>query len=283
MRIVTTKAELRTALHEARADGRTVGLVPTMGYLHEGHLSLVQAARRDNDVVVVSVFVNPTQFGPGEDYDSYPRDLARDAALVEGAGADVVFAPSPEEMYPAPQVAYVVVDGPMTQGLCGRSRPGHFRGVATVVTKLFNLVRPDRAYFGQKDAQQLAVVRRMVADLDLGVEVVGCPIVREPDGLAMSSRNTYLTADQRRDALVLHRSLEWARQQVADGERDAHALTDGIRRVLAEVPSARVDYVEVVDADTLQPLEVLAGRVLVALAVQVGKPRLIDNLVLEVS
>lgn len=282
MQIITTKAALRAWVTQTRQERRSIGLVPTMGYLHDGHLSLVEAAREGDDAVVVSIFVNPTQFGPGEDFDAYPRDLAHDQQLLEAAGVDVIFAPSPDEMYPREQETYVTVDGGLTTGLCGASRPGHFRGVTTVVTKLFNLVQPDHAYFGQKDAQQLAVIRRMVADLDQPVEVVGCPIVREADDLAMSSRNTYLTEQGRHDALVLHRSLSDARMRVEAGERDARVLAAGIRAQIEAVPSTEVDYVAVVNADTLEPIERLSGRVLIAIAVRVGQPRLIDNIVVAV-
>jgi pantoate--beta-alanine ligase len=263
-----------------RKAGRSVGLVPTMGALHEGHLSLIRRAREENDVVVVSVFVNPTQFGPQEDYSRYPRDLSRDTALAVEAGADLVFAPAAEEMYLPGHSTWVEVEG-LTDGLCGASRPGHFRGVCTVVTKLFALCRPDRAYFGQKDAQQLAVIRRMERDLNLGVDVVSCAIVREDDGLALSSRNVYLTPEERAQAVVLSRSLRAAEQLVAEGEHRAKAIEATVRQVLAEATLGEVDYVALVDAEELTPVEVIAGEVLLALAVRFGGTRLIDNTVLR--
>ncbi len=275
-----TIAALRAALIEMRKAGRSVGLVPTMGALHEGHLSLIRRAREENDVVVVSVFVNPTQFGPQEDYSRYPRDLSRDTALAVEAGADLVFAPAAEEMYLPGHSTWVEVEG-LTDGLCGASRPGHFRGVCTVVTKLFALCRPDRAYFGQKDAQQLAVIRRMERDLNLGVDVVSCAIVREDDGLALSSRNVYLTPEERAQAVVLSRSLRAAEQLVAEGEHRAKAIEATVRQVLAEATLGEVDYVALVDAEELTPVEVIAGEVLLALAVRFGGTRLIDNTVLR--
>jgi len=275
-----TIAALRAALIEMRKAGRSVGLVPTMGALHEGHLSLIRRAREENDVVVVSVFVNPTQFGPQEDYSRYPRDLSRDTALAVEAGADLVFAPAAEEMYLPGHSTWVEVEG-LTDGLCGASRPGHFRGVCTVVTKLFALCRPDRAYFGQKDAQQLAVIRRMERDLNLGVDVVSCAIVREDDGLALSSRNVYLTPEERAQAVALSRSLRAAEQLVAEGEHRAKAIEATVRQVLAEATLGEVDYVALVDAEELTPVEVIAGEVLLALAVRFGGTRLIDNTVLR--
>ncbi|MBR9982402.1 MAG: pantoate--beta-alanine ligase, partial [Desulfatitalea sp.] len=221
MQVVNTKTQLRTALQPVHTAGRTVGFVPTMGYLHDGHMALVKRARRENDVVVVSVFVNPTQFGPHEDLAAYPRDLDRDLAMLSAEGADMVFCPVAEELYPPGYMTYVEVQGPMTQTLCGRSRPGHFRGVATIVTKLFHLVNPRRAYFGQKDAQQVAVIAQMARDLDFDLEVVACPTVREADGLAMSSRNTYLTPDQRMQAPLIHQALQAARRSIEAGERSA--------------------------------------------------------------
>lgn len=283
MKIVKTKSELKEALKALKTGHKTVGFIPTMGFLHEGHLSLVRRARAENDVVVVSIFVNPTQFGPNEDFESYPRDLERDSKLVEAEGCDLVFAPEPEEMYPKPYMTYVDVEGDITHKLCGASRPGHFKGVTTVVAKLFNLVRPTRAYFGQKDAQQVAVIEQMVADLDMNLEIVPCPIVREADGLALSSRNTYLTASDRKDALALSQSLNWAKEAIEAGERNATNLLKGIHDRIEAVPSATIDYVQIVDARTLESIETLKGTVLIALAVKVGKPRLIDNMRLEVK
>ena len=275
---VSTVVEARRALDEVRALGATVGLVPTMGALHEGHLSLIRAARAENDTVTVSIFVNPTQFGPNEDLKRYPRNLERDRLLCEKAGADLVFAPTDEEMYPAGFSTWVDLEG-ITEGRCGRSRPGHFRGVATVVTKLFNVCRPDRAYFGEKDAQQLAVIRRMVRDLDMPLVIVPCPTVREADGLAMSSRNVRLTPEERSQAPALYRSLITARELIAGGERDAAIIDQAIRHTLAEATLGEVDYVELVDADTLAPVQVVPGDCLIALAVRFpgSGTRLIDN------
>ena len=290
MRLLKTKGEVRRGVAAARAaaeattarDEDGVGLVPTMGYLHEGHLSLARRARQENALVVMSIFVNPTQFGPNEDLSHYPRDLERDLFLAEEEGVDLVFHPPPEEMYLPGHATWVDVEG-LTEHLCGASRPGHFRGVSTVVTKLFGICRPDRAYFGQKDAQQAFVIRRLTADLDLGVEVVVCPTVREPDGLALSSRNVYLTEEERAEAPVLYRALRSAEALIASGERDARLVVRDVLEVLAQSPHGRVDYVEVVDTATLQPLEILAGEVLLALAVWFGGTRLIDNLVVRVG
>jgi pantoate--beta-alanine ligase len=274
VKTVTTVAEARAW---RRAQRGSVGLVPTMGALHDGHLSLVERARRENDQVAASVFVNPTQFGPHEDLGRYPRDLARDTKLLEDAGVDLLFAPEPTEMYPQGFATAVEVAGP-SQFLEGERRPGHFRGVATVVLKLFGIAQPDRAYFGQKDAQQLAVVRRMVKDLDVPVEIVGCPIRREADGLALSSRNVYLSPDERRGAPVLFRSLEAARQRWEAGERDASAIRAAVRAVLATEPLARPDYVSVADPETFVEAEGRVDAAIVLLAVFFGKTRLIDNL-----
>jgi pantoate--beta-alanine ligase len=257
----------------------SVGLVPTMGYLHAGHVSLVERARRENEHVVVSLFVNPTQFGPQEDLARYPRDLARDRCLLEQAGCDLLFAPEVSDMYPHGPGA-TVDPGDVAATLEGERRPGHFRGVATVVLKLLNIVQPHRAYFGQKDAQQLGVIRTIVRDLDVPVEIVGCLTVREPDGLALSSRNSYLDADDRRAAPVLHRALLAARERWERGERSADALREAMRRVLADEPRARVDYVSVADPLTFRELTNLEGPALLSMAVFVGRARLIDNLVL---
>lgn len=265
-----------------RAEGRSIGLAPTMGALHEGHLSLVRKAREDNDVVVVSIFVNPTQFGPGEDFDKYPRDLAGDLDKLEAENADIVFAPAVEDMYRSGHSTVVEVGGALTSTLCGMSRPGHFRGVTIVVSKLLNIVLPDRAYFGEKDFQQLQVIRRMVRDLNFPVEIVPLPIVREKDGLAMSSRNKYLSKDERIDALALKEALEHFRERVEEGERDAMKLAADMMSLIEETPSAEIDYVAVVDAETLEDVATLAGRTLAALAVKFGATRLIDNTVVEV-
>jgi len=259
----------------------SVGLVPTMGYLHEGHLSLARRARADSDHVVASIFVNPAQFGPAEDYQRYPRDPERDLHLLEAEGTDVVFMPSAEEMYPAGFDTWVEVGQSLTDRLEGAARPGHFRGVTTVVAKLFEIVRPQRVYFGQKDAQQLAVIRKMVADLNMDLEVVGLPTMREADGLAMSSRNSYLAGEERRAAIVLWRSLCRAEELFDGGERRAETICEAMRAVLAKEPLAQVEYVSVTDAATLQELERIAGPALVSLAVRIGRTRLIDNVTLE--
>ncbi len=272
-----TVAETRAALDARRASGARVGLVPTMGALHEGHLSLIRAARAANDIVVVSIFVNPTQFGPNEDYAKYPRDLDRDLLLIEKAGGDLVFCPSADEMYHGDHSTWVEVEG-LTSGLCGRSRPGHFRGVCTVVCKLFCICGPDRAYFGEKDAQQLAVIQHMVLDLNMRTEIVPCPIVREPDGLAMSSRNVRLSPEARRQAPTLYRALKAAEAAVAAGERDAGVLGGTIEATLAQAPLGEIDYIEIVRADDLTPVSTLAGTCIAALAMRFGDVRLIDNL-----
>lgn len=279
---IQSKAELRRAVSEAKGKGQRIGFVPTMGFLHEGHLSLMRRARAENDIVVSSVFVNPAQFAPHEDLDTYPRDADRDSALMEAEGVDIAFFPTAATIYPDGYATYVTVEGPLTQGLCGRSRPIFFRGVATVVAKLFNLVTPDRAYFGQKDAQQAAVIQQMVRDLDFDLELVVCPIVRESDGLAMSSRNAYLTPRQRADAPSLHRALRAAEGQVAGGERAAAVIKAGIETRIQALPEAVIDYVEVVNADTMVAVDTIAGRTLIALAVTLGKTRLIDNIQVEV-
>jgi pantoate--beta-alanine ligase len=276
MRIVRTVAALREALAPARRDGATIGVVPTMGALHAGHLSLIEAARRDTDVVVVTLFVNPTQFAPTEDLDAYPRDEAGDARAAEGAGADILFAPPVEEVYPDGFSTSVRVTG-VSEPLEGAARgASHFDGVATVVTKLFNMVQPDLAYFGRKDAQQLAVIRRMVADLNLPVRIVGCPTVREPDGLAMSSRNAYLTPEERPRALALSRALAAAREAVEGGESDAAAVAAAARAPM-DALGVEPEYLAVVDPETFQPVATVDGDVLVAVAARVGRARLIDN------
>ena len=271
-------ASMGAAADGHRRDGRRIGFVPTMGYLHEGHLSLMKVARGRSDVLVVSVFVNPAQFGDGEDFASYPRDLERDAAMAAGAGADIFFTPGADEMYPPGRSTSIEV-GRIGNLLEGKSRPGHFRGVATVVAKLFNIVKPHLAVFGQKDAQQAAVIRRMAADLDFGVEIVVAPIVREPDGLAMSSRNVYLSASERAQAPALRRSLDAALRDVAAGERDCAAISRRMREIISKEPSAVIDYISIADADTLGELPELARgtRALISLAVRIGKTRLIDN------
>lgn len=280
MQLIETVAGVKEQVAAWKAAGLTIGLVPTMGSLHEGHESLMDAARAACDKVVVSVFVNPLQFGPDEDYDNYPRDIERDGAICEAHGVDVVFHPTPEEMYGPNYNTYVVMET-LTDALCGASRPGHFRGVCTVVNKLFNIAQPDKAFFGQKDAQQLAIIKRMVADLNMNLQVVGCPIVREEDGLAKSSRNTYLSAEERQAALVLSRAIFAGEQAVRAGERDATALKRLMGDIIADEPLARVDYIEVVDGATMQPVETLGSSVLTAMAVYIGSTRLIDNFIYE--
>jgi pantoate--beta-alanine ligase len=279
---VATINELKKMIKEARGKGQRVGFVPTMGYFHEGHLSLIRRAKEENELVVVSLFVNPIQFGPKEDLASYPRDLKRDQELASGAGADILFTPEASEMYPANYQTYVEVTE-AAQGLCGASRPGHFRGVATVVLKLFNIVAADRAYFGEKDAQQLRVIRRMAADLNLGLEIIGCPIIREKDGLAMSSRNVYLNPQERQAALVLSRALQAARQLMEAGERDQQVINRRMKDVFSAEPLAVVDYIEIISSDTLKPLTLLTGEVLIAVAAKVGKTRLIDNMTFQIG
>ena len=278
MEIITTVDGVRKQVKEWRKEGLSVGLVPTMGYLHEGHKSLIDKAVAENDRVVVSVFVNPIQFGPTEDLASYPRDLDRDAELCEKAGANVIFHPEDSEMYFDDFCTYVDMDD-LTKGLCGKTRPTHFRGVCTVVSKLFHIVAPDRAYFGQKDAQQLAVIRRMVRDLNFDIEIVGCPIVREADGLAKSSRNTYLSAEERTAATVLHKGLTAGEELLRSGEKNAAKVVAEIRKVIENEPLAKIDYVELVDWNTLKPVETVSGQVLCAVAVYIGKTRLIDNFI----
>lgn len=280
MEITGSIKRVREQVREWRKAGLTVGLVPTMGYLHEGHKSLIDKAVEQNDKVVVSVFVNPMQFGPTEDLESYPRDMDRDAALCEKAGASLIFHPEPEKMYDDNFSSFVDMNT-LTGGLCGKTRPIHFRGVCTVVAKLFNIVTPDRAYFGQKDAQQLAVIRHMVNDLSFGIEIVGCPIIREEDGLAKSSRNTYLSEDERKAALVLSRSLKEGRKLVDAGEKDAAKVKKTITDIIEKEALAKIDYVEVVDWNTLEPVEKIDGPILTAIAVYIGKTRLIDNFIVE--
>ena len=257
-----------------------VGLVPTMGYLHEGHLSLVKRARAENQWVIVSIFVNPTQFGPREDFKSYPRDTKRDLALLEKEGTDIVFMPSADEMYPAQFNSWVEVEK-VAERLEGASRPGHFRGVTTVVAKLFNIIQPARAYFGQKDAQQAIVIRKMVADLNMNLEIVTLPTVREPDGLAMSSRNTYLNPEQRQAAAVLYRALSLAQELWAQGERDAEKLRQEMTALIQKEPLADIEYISIADAETLDELDRVKPRALVSMAVKIGNTRQIDNIVLE--
>lgn len=279
MKICTTIEETRAALRQLRRDGKRLGFVPTMGALHEGHLSLVRTAKAQSDVVAASIFVNPTQFGPKEDFSKYPRSFERDCEWLETEGVELLFAPSAGVMYPAGTATWVAVEG-LSDKLCGRSRPGHFRGVTTVVSKLFHIVGPDLAFFGQKDAAQVAIIRRMVLDLNMPVEIVVCPIVREPDGLAMSSRNAYLNPEQRKQALVLSRALEVVRRTFAKGERDSATLVRLGKEVFKEEAAVRLDYFEIVDPDTLDPIQHVDTPLLVAVAAFVGTTRLIDNVML---
>ena len=281
MKIVSTIEEVRAQVKEWKKEGQSIGFVPTMGYLHEGHMSLIDAAG-ENDKVVVSIFVNPMQFGPTEDLASYPRDLEHDAKLCEEHGVDLIFHPTPEEMYGDQFYSYVDMDV-LTKELCGLSRPVHFRGVCTVVTKLFNIVTPDRAYFGQKDAQQLAVIKRMVKDLNMPLTITGCPIIREADGLAKSSRNTYLSIEERKAALVLSRSIFLGKEMVEKGERDCKRILAAMTAEIEKEPLAKIDYVKIVDLDTMQHVEKIDRGILAAIAVYIGKTRLIDNFMYELE
>ena len=281
MIIAKTIEEVRAQVRAWKQEGLTVGLVPTMVYLHEGHASLVDKAVSQCDRVVASDFVNPTQFGPNEDLEAYPRDFDRDCALLEAHGCHMVFYPEVSEMYAPDAATYVEILSDMPKQLCGQTRPIHFRGVCTVVSKLFNIVTPDKAFFGQKDAQQLAIIRRMVRDLSYGIEIVGCPIVREPDGLAKSSRNTYLNPQERQAALVLSQAVRLGQAMVEEGETDARRIVDAMTAHIQAEPLARIDYVSAVDGVTMLPVETIQGSVLVAMAVYIGKTRLIDNFIVE--
>lgn len=280
MKVESTVSAVRSQVKQWTKEGLSVGLVPTMGYLHEGHASLIRAAKRDNDKVVVSIFVNPMQFGPTEDLASYPRDLQKDSELCESLGVDLIFHPTPEEMYHKGFSSYVDMSV-LTEELCGLSRPVHFRGVCTVVNKLFNIVTPDRAYFGQKDAQQLAVIRHMVDDLNMDIEVISCPIVREDDGLAKSSRNTYLSDEERQAALVLSRSIKLGSEMVEKGEKSADKVVLAMKELIEKEPLAKIDYVKAVDGLTMQQIKKVQKPMLVAIAVYIGKTRLIDNFIWE--
>lgn len=280
MDIKYTVKDVREQINKWKRQGLSIGYVPTMGYLHEGHRSLIEAARANNDKVVVSIFVNPMQFAPSEDLDSYPRDLEKDAKMCNDAGVDLIFHPEPSEMYNDGFCSYVDMNG-LTTELCGKTRPTHFRGVQTVVLKFVNIIKPDRAYFGQKDAQQLAVIKRMVADLNVDVEIIGCPIIRESDGLAKSSRNTYLNPDERKAALILNKSLKLGRELIESGETDSKAVIKAISDNINTEPLAKIDYVNVVDFSTITPVDKIGKAVLVAIAVYIGKTRLIDNFIIE--
>ncbi|MDQ2087231.1 pantoate--beta-alanine ligase [Herbivorax sp. ANBcel31] len=280
MRVVEKIGDLKTIIRAQKREGKTIGFVPTMGYLHRGHLSLVDTSLRHNDYTIMSIFVNPTQFGPDEDFERYPRDMEGDFRKAESAGVDVVFIPQKEEMYPNGYMTYVDVED-MTDSLCGKSRPSHFRGVTTIVNKLFNIVEPDKAYFGQKDAQQALVIKKMVKDLNLNVEVVICPIIREDDGLAMSSRNVYLSEKDRKSAVILSKSLFEAKEMIQNGEKDRGKIVEYIIDRIKSETDAKIDYVEAVKADTLEAIEVLEEEVLIAIAAKFGETRLIDNVILD--
>jgi len=280
MKLVKTIDEMRDVRESTRKSDQRLGLVPTMGALHEGHLSLVRAARDKSNVVAVSIFVNPTQFGPNEDFAKYPRNLEKDSEMLEREHVDVIFAPSVDDMYPAGAVTWVTVEG-MSDRLCGKSRPGHFRGVTTVVAKLFHIVQPDVAFFGQKDAAQVAIVRRMVRDLNMPVSIEVCPIIRESDGLALSSRNAYLNPEERKSALVLHRSLQRAENLFENGERNSARLMAAGKEEFKNESSARLDYFEIVDPDSLEPVTTISNRALIAVAGLIGNTRLIDNVIVD--
>ncbi|MFC1635241.1 pantoate--beta-alanine ligase [Planctomycetota bacterium] len=280
MDVATTIESIRSLLRTARGRGERIGLVPTMGALHVGHVSLIEAAVKNGDFVVVSIFVNPTQFCPGEDFKKYPRPLDADLQMCKKAGVDVVFAPAPEQMYPAKNLTWVTVEK-ITEPLCGRGRPGHFRGVTTVCTKLFNIVAPDVAYFGQKDGQQAIVIQRMAADLNMPLEIVVCPTVREPSGLAISSRNQYLSDQEKKDAVTIYTSLQECRRMIEAGVTDARQIMTRMREILQRVPSIEIEYVSIVDAQTLEGIEVITGKILIAVAVKIGPARLIDNIMVD--
>ena len=279
--VTRTPAEVKEVIKEWKKQGYSIGLVPTMGYLHEGHGSLIKKAVEENDKVMVSVFVNPIQFGPNEDLETYPRDFDADLKMIESLGADMVFHPEPSDMYASDFSTTISVAG-VSENLCGARRPGHFNGVCTVVTKLFNLSEADRAYFGQKDAQQLAVVRRMVRDLNANIEIIGCPIIREDDGLAKSSRNTYLSSEERQAATVLNKALIAGKQMVEEGEKSALTVKSRIEDIISKEPLAKIDYVEITDWNSIEPVDIIDGSILCAIAVYIGNTRLIDNFIYEV-
>lgn len=278
MRTATHISEIKSIIKDQKKQGMKIGFVPTMGFFHEGHLSLMKQAKSQTDFVVVSIFVNPTQFGPGEDYETYPRDLQRDLMMCQEIGVDLVFAPSVEEMYPQGNSTFVNCEGDITMGLCGGKRPGHFKGVTTIVSKLFNIIEPHEAFFGQKDAQQVAVIEKMTRELNMTVQIIPCPIVREADGLAMSSRNVYLNPSERKQALCLSQALELANEKIKEGERTAEKLIEVIKNHIASFDLAVVDYIEIVSSKTLRPISKIEGDFLIALAVKFGKTRLIDNM-----
>ncbi|MHC5059566.1 MAG: pantoate--beta-alanine ligase [Planctomycetota bacterium] len=277
MELANTIESVRRYVAAARAKAKSIGLVPTMGALHAGHISLIEAARQKCDFVVVSIFVNPTQFGPGEDFQRYPQGLEGDMKICTAAGVALVFAPAADEMYARENITWVNVEK-LTQNLCGRSRPGHFRGVTTVCAKLFNIVLPDAAFFGQKDAQQAIVIKRMVADLNMPLQIVVCPTVREPDGLALSSRNQYLNAEERDDALLLSESLRQCEKLIAQGQRDCNTLIEAMHKIITRSSRIKIEYISIVDTETLADIDIIKGRALVALAAKIGSTRLIDNI-----
>jgi len=282
MEVAETIEEIRRMVKTAHDEGRKIGLVPTMGALHIGHISLIEAAVKNCDFVIVSIFVNPTQFVPGEDFEKYPRPLEADLKICRQAGVDAVFAPLPEQMYPGENVTWVTVEK-LTEPLCGQSRPEHFRGVTTVCAKLFNIIDPDAAYFGRKDAQQAIVIKRMVADLNMPLEIVVCPTVREPNGLAVSSRNQYLTAQQKKDAANIYKSLQTCRGMIDAGTTETHQIIAEMRKILQQIPSGQIEYVSIVDAETLESIDKISGKVLAAVAVKVGPARLIDNILVDAA
>ncbi|SHI81512.1 pantothenate synthetase [Dethiosulfatibacter aminovorans DSM 17477] len=281
--MIVTKSieEVRSFVNEKKKEGLSVGFVPTMGYLHEGHASLLKESKKENDITILSIYVNPTQFGPNEDLSSYPRDMERDCKIAEEEGVDLVFTPTDDVLYPGNYKTYVYVEG-LTNTLCGRSRPTHFRGVTTIVTKLFNIVAPHNAYFGQKDAQQYFVLNRMATDLNMDICLKSCPIIREEDGLAKSSRNVYLNEKERQQATILNKSLNEAVNKVKEGERSSLEIVEGIRSTINSMDLANIDYVEIVDTETMQQIDEIKNKVLIAIAVKFGNTRLIDNRILEV-
>ena len=282
MKVAKTIESVRHLVKNARKAGGKVGFVPTMGALHTGHISLIETAKKKCDFVVVSIFVNPTQFGPGEDFNRYPRPIKADLNICKKAGVDVVFVPSVRQMYPAENFTWMAVEK-LTEPLCGRFRPGHFRGVTTVCAKLFNIVAPDVAYFGQKDAQQAIVIKRMVADLNMPLKIVVCPTIREPNGLALSSRNQYLTERQKKDAANIYKSLRTCRNLIDAGTTNTRQIIAEMQKILQRIPSAEIEYISIVDADTLESIDKIAGQVLAAVAVRIGTTRLIDNIVIDIS
>ncbi len=281
MIVTNSMEEVRSFVKEKKKEGLSVGFVPTMGYLHEGHASLLKESTRENDITILSIYVNPTQFGPNEDLSSYPRDMERDCKIAEEEGVDLVFTPTDDILYPDNYKTYVYVEG-LTNTLCGRSRPTHFRGVTTIVTKLFNIVAPHNAYFGQKDAQQYFILKRMASDLNMDLTLKSCPIIREKDGLAKSSRNVYLNKNERDQAIILNKSLDQAVKNIEDGERKSAKIIEGIRSTIASKNLAEIDYVEIVNSETMQQIDEIKNKVLVAIAVKFGNTRLIDNRILEV-